>query len=70
MTHRAETRYICDRCSEEEVVEMANSPVPMRTGGPENWLPLSTGRGETPLQHLCPTCTKEFHLFMGNHKHE
>jgi len=69
MTHRAETRFICDRCAGEEVVQSANGPVHVRSGGPEGWLALAIGNDPNqPVRHICPSCNKQFKLWLGNHK--
>jgi hypothetical protein len=70
MTHRAETRFICDRCNKEEILQTSNGPPHARSGGPEGWLPMTIGSDPSlPVRHFCPSCAGAFKSFMSEEKH-
>ena len=63
-----ETRYVCDRCSVEIAVAMANTPPPTRSAGAHGWLMLAVGHDPgNPPKHLCETCAIAFVEFMHMH---
>lgn len=61
MTQHLETRFICDRCKDEDTLPVGG----LSSVVPQGWLIMRIG-GETdmPPAHLCQDCAKHFNVFM------
>jgi len=65
MTASQETRFRCDRCNEELIVPLANTPIATRgLVVPGDWATLWVDDATKAPFHLCVNCAMAFKTFM------